>query len=65
MLYLIIKAFKSGSSKNARLDADETRMIQEIHHGLQSMVKRVESLETIIIDREGSKESRFDRELRD
>ena len=65
MLYLIIKALKGGTQKTARVDADETRMIQEVYHGLQRMEKRIESLETIIIDRDGTKESRFDRELRE
>jgi phage shock protein B len=64
MVYLIIKAYKGGS-KSASSDADETRMIQEIYHGLQRMEKRVETLETIIIDADRTKESRFDKELRD
>lgn len=64
MIYLIVKASKSGG-KAGSTNADETRLIQEIHHGLQRMEKRVESLETLMIDRDGSKESRFDRELRD
>lgn len=64
MIYLIIKAYK-GSGKGGQSDADETRMIQEIYHGMQRMEKRVETLETIIIDTERTKESRFDKELRD
>jgi len=64
MIYLIVKAYRGGG-KSGKSDADETRLIQEIYHGLQRMEKRVETLETIIIDTERTKESRFDKELRD
>ncbi|MCP4667989.1 MAG: phage-shock protein [Deltaproteobacteria bacterium] len=46
-----IKIIKGGVSRKSRkLQSDETRMIQEIYHGLLRMEKRVESLETIILD---------------
>ena len=32
--------------------ADETRMIQDIYHGLLKMEERVEALETLLLDRE-------------
>ena len=50
----IIKASKTGgfSKKDKKNQADETRMIQEIYHGLSKMEERVEALETILIERQ-------------
>ncbi|MBT3388062.1 MAG: phage-shock protein [Desulfobacula sp.] len=50
----IIKAFKSGgfSKKEKVAQAEETRMIQDIYHGLSQMEERVEALETILIERQ-------------
>ena len=40
-----------GMSKRSRKDqADEARLFQELYQGLQAMEKRVESLETILMD---------------
>ena len=36
--------------RNEQLQSDETRLIQEMHQGLMRMEKRIESLETIILD---------------
>ena len=33
-------------------DAEEARMIQDIYHGLVKMEQRVESLETLLLDRQ-------------
>ncbi len=64
-IYFIASAFRgSGSKKSRKLDADETRLIQEIHHGLGKMEKRVESLETLLLDDERAKRAQFDRDLR-
>jgi len=50
-ILMAIKIFKGGASpKGQRLEAEETRMIQEIYQGLSKMEKRVEALETIILD---------------
>ena len=46
----------SRSSKGQMPQDDDVRMIQEIYQGLARMEQRVESLETILVDRE--KESR-------
>lgn len=52
MLYLIIRAFRGDRSKrSAKTEADETRLIQEIHHGLARMENRIEALETLLMDR--------------
>ena len=40
------------SRKNRKFQADEAGMIQEIYHGLSGMEKRVETLETILMDRQ-------------
>ena len=49
----IIRASKSGglSGKNKQAQTEETRMIQDIYHGLSKMEERVEALETILIER--------------
>jgi nitrate reductase gamma subunit len=41
------------SRKSREADSDETRMIQEIYQGLSQMEKRVENLETILMDEYG------------
>lgn len=38
-------------AREGSLDADETRMMQEIHRGLSQMEGRIETLETILLDR--------------
>ena len=52
-ILMAIKLIKGGlSRKDQRSEAEEARMIQEIYHGLARMEKRVEALETIILERE-------------
>jgi len=50
----IIRASKSGglAGKDKQAQAEETRMIQDIYHGLSKMEERVEALETILIERQ-------------
>jgi phage shock protein B len=52
--FFIIWALKivkgDATEKNERLKAEETRLIQELHQGLSRMEKRVEALETILLD---------------
>lgn len=49
---------KIGTGKRSRnansLDADETKTMQEIYMGLTRMEKRIEALETIIIEKKGN-----------
>ena len=48
-----IKFFKGGVSKKGQQDqTDEAKMIQEIYRGLSLMEKRIEALETILLERE-------------
>jgi phage shock protein B len=64
MVLMIIRTAKgSPIRKRERHDADETRIIQEIHHGLTRMDKRIEALETLVLDHDRSKEKQFDRDL--
>jgi phage shock protein B len=49
----IIKILRGGVSKKTPGMADEeARMIQEIYQGLSKMEKRVESLETLLLEKE-------------
>lgn len=49
-----LKILKDGPSKASEKDqADEARLIQQIHQGLLKMEKRIETLETILLDRGG------------
>jgi phage shock protein B len=48
-----IKILKGDvSRKGQRIQAEEAKMIQEIHQGLTKLESRVEALETIILDSE-------------
>ena len=50
---MALKILKGGlTKKGQQTDADETRVVQEIYQGLSRMEKRVDALETIIIDQE-------------
>jgi len=49
-----IRMRHDGMSKKSRKDRnDEAKMVQELYRGLSDMEKRVESLETILMDRYG------------
>jgi phage shock protein B len=52
-ILIAIKIIKGGvSRKDQKLQTEEARLIQEIYQGLTQMEKRVEALETILLDRE-------------
>jgi len=46
----------NGGKETPAMRTDETRLIQEIHRGLQDMARRVEALETILFDQIGKDE---------
>jgi phage shock protein B len=53
-ILVAIKLIKGGFSRTDRKQqAEETKMIQEIYQGLTRMEERVETLETILLDRDG------------
>jgi len=49
----LVRALKTGglSKKEKQTHAEETQMIQDIYYGLSKMEERIETLETILIDR--------------
>ncbi len=63
VIIMIVRSTRGGSKKTSGQDTQETKLIQEIYHGLQKMEARVESLETLLLDNEGRKRD-FDKELR-
>ncbi|NNG08240.1 MAG: phage-shock protein [Desulfobacteraceae bacterium] len=53
-ILMAIKILKGGLSRTGqKAQAEEAKMVQEIYDGLSRMEQRVESLETIILDRKG------------
>ena len=53
-ILMAIKILRGGFSREGqKLEAEETRIIQEIYHGLSRMEERVEALENIILDSKG------------
>ena len=53
-ILMIIKILKGGLSRtDQKAQAEDAKMVQEIYEGLSRMEQRVESLETIILDRKG------------
>jgi phage shock protein B len=61
-LYLVYRLIRgvmhSGSDENARSAApsevSETELLHELHRGLARMEKRIESLETLLADRDAA-----------
>lgn len=52
-LITAIKVIKGGvSRKGQKLEAEEAGRVQEIYQGLSRMEERVETLETLLLDRE-------------
>ena len=52
-ILLAIRMIKGRTSPKDRQDlADEARMVQEIYQGMSEIENRVESLETILLDKE-------------
>ena len=52
-LITAIKVLKGGvSRKGQKLETEEAGMMQEIYKGLSRMEERVETLETLLLDRE-------------
>lgn len=65
MIILIIKAARGDRPRRSKGDdADETKLIQEIYHGMSKMAERVETLETLLLDEDRAKREDFERKLR-
>ncbi len=60
----IIRGYPLDSDKKGRgigpANPDETRLIQELHQGFNDLEKRVESLETILLERSRSRKKEKD-----
>ncbi len=62
---IVFKTVAGGGSKADRQTAaEETEMIQEMYHGFRKMEKRIESLETLLLDDESARREKFDDNLR-
>ncbi|UCD58865.1 MAG: phage-shock protein [Candidatus Hydrogenedentota bacterium] len=58
----ITKIKKGGSFRQGeRIQAEEAKLIQEIHQGLARMEERIEALETILFDQEVKREKKEER----
>jgi phage shock protein B len=54
MILIALKILKGNKTKvSSAASVDETKMIQEIYHSLSRMEERVNTLETILLEREG------------
>jgi phage shock protein B len=52
-IVMAVKILKGGFSRKGQdVQAEEARMIQEMYQGLSQMEKRVEALETILLEKE-------------
>jgi phage shock protein B len=52
-ILMVIRILKGGFTRKSRnTEAEEARMIQQIYQGLSAMEKRVEALETILLEQE-------------
>jgi len=53
--WILLRSLKilkgEGTGEARKLSSEEARMMQEIHSGLSKLEKRIESLETILLDR--------------
>ena len=52
IIALVIMTKARGTKKTRAQEAEETQLIQEIHRGLNNLEKRIESIETLVIERE-------------
>ncbi len=66
LAFLGVKVFGGGRRDEAEYTA-ETRMIQELYQGMSRMERRIEALETLLLDRDDrdAREARGGRRPRD
>jgi len=50
MLGLSAKFLAADRKRNRQQEAEETRLMQDLHHSFQKLEERVESLETILLE---------------
>jgi hypothetical protein len=58
-ILMAIRILKGGFTRKSRnIEAEEARMIQQIYQGLSAMEKRVDALETILLEQERKEDGR-------
>ena len=55
---ILLLAFRRRGS--SRSEADETRMIQEIYQGMNELTRRIETLETVLLEKSRKREDNTD-----
>jgi phage shock protein B len=50
--WAVVRLITGGRRRHGREEREESQMIQELYQGLLRMEKRVETLETLLIERE-------------
>lgn len=61
IMWFIYRMARLGVTRqDARYGQDDTELIQEIHRGLTRMEQRVETLETLLMEKTGEAPPRFD-----
>lgn len=61
LVVLLVRILGGNTSRYSRHHREEeTRLIQEIYQGLSKMEKRIEALETILLDSEGKEKDAED-----
>jgi len=57
----IVTGNKKSRDGKKNLSPDETRVIQQIHQGLRRMEKRIEAVETIVLDKATKEDEKVER----
>ena len=63
VIYLFVRILQGGVGREARrIQSEEAKIIQDVYQGLAKMEKRVQALETILLDRERERNRKEGRE---
>ena len=54
LVYLLVRSITSGGPDRRR-DAEDVKLVQDLHRQIQHMEHRIEALETIMFDRESAR----------
>ncbi len=50
VVLLLVRLVRGGNAANAAMTQEEARIFQEMHHGMERLERRMEALETILLD---------------
>ncbi len=50
--WTVMRLLQGGGRKGGILQADEAKLMQEVYHGLSMMERRIETLETLLLEQE-------------